>query len=317
MPHCQLHHIAFTLPSQLTADELPQIVSDLFNIDGLDPAAVRLPGGRHGYREAYSLSSNGVELISILSNGAARNTKGTCHVVVHGAALDAGGFDPAHLCREIIRRRGWGTRIDLAADDVDGVLPWEEIMECCQPDQYQNRLTTTTCRPSRNPETGKIEDTPPVYMRQQGETLYLGNADSDVSICLYTRRGPVRVEGRIRNRAAATDLIRRIADGEDITVLTLGVLSRNLKFHVPGYRRKDRRPTTAWWENFISAVAPLKLPRQRAQGHRSPWYVPPTRAIKVTKAVQRSLAGATETDIQAIIAALSDLLPLPAAAFAA
>lgn len=301
MPHCHVHHLSLTLPQPITADDLPQLVLDLFDIQGLDPAAVRLPRGRHGYREAYSLSGpRGDALIDILVGGVARNVKGTLHFDIHGAAFEA-GLDVVHVCREIINRHGWVTRIDLAADDIDGVLPWPEIVECCHADQWEERITTTTCRPRLDRKTGTMEPCPPVYLREVGETIYYGRQDSDLSICMYTRRGPVRAETRIRNRAAATDAARRIAGGEDLTAITTGVLSRNLKFHVAGLKRKDRRPVCEWWDAFLGSAPAIKLPRQRDHGHRNPWYVPPTRADKVRKTVQRHLAGANpEATIQVL-----------------
>lgn len=313
MPHCQLHHLSFTLPQALTAADLTQLCRQLFHIDNLDPAAVKLPRGRHGYREAYSLTGDhGAELISIQLSGVAGNLRNTSHIDVHGAALESGGGDQRQLCREIIDRGGWVTRVDLAADDVDGHIPWSEIVECSRAEQYENRITTTTCRPRRNRNTGEMEPSPPVYMRETGESIYYGKPDSDLSVVAYTRRGPVRIETRLRNRAAATEIIRRIADGAEIQELTLGTLRRNLIFHVPGYRRKDRRPIAPWWEAFLTAASPLKLPRQREAGHRSPWCVPPTRASKVRKALERSFAGASPTEARAILDMLAALVGVQA-----
>lgn len=292
MPVCQLHHIAFTLPAPLKSGDLPQLVQELFGIPGLEPEAVRLPRGRHGYREAYSLTGeHGAELISFLLSGVAANLKGTAHIVVHGAALETGSIDVAHICREIVARNGWGTRVDLAADDKDGVLPWSEILECSAVENWAQRISTTTCRARKNPKTGEMMEQPPVYLRSAGETVYFGRADSDLSICAYTRRGPIRVETRIRNRAATTEIIRRLAEGEDIGAITAGILRRNLRFHEAGNRRKDRRPVCAWWDRFLGAVEPIKLPRQRAKSHCNPWYTPPTRADKAGKAASRYLLG--------------------------
>ncbi|GFO57588.1 hypothetical protein GMSM_45950 [Geomonas sp. Red276] len=316
MPDCQIHHLSFTLPVAMTAADLPQLAKELFHIEGLDPAAVKLPRGRNGYRESYTLTGeHGAELISIQLSGVAGNLAGTSHLDVHGDALEAGGFDVLHLCREIVARRGWVTRVDLAADDTGGVLPWAEIVECSRSDQYENRITTTTCRPRKNRKTGTMEPNPPTYMRETGESLYFGELDSDLSICAYTRRGPVRVEARIRNRAAATDVVRRIAEGEAIHDLTLGVLRRNLTFHVAGWKRKDRRPAAPWWSSFLDSAPAVKLLRQRPDSNRSPWFVPPTRTDRALKAIKRHLAGAPPEEIQGIAEMLYSLTgasPVPA-----
>lgn len=298
MPRCHLHQIGFTLPAGLSAADLPQLVAELFSIYGLDPAAVKQPAGRHGYAESYSLrTEHGAEIISILCRPRSRHSPDTTHIAVHGAALESGNIDVPHLCREIMARHGWGTDVHLAADDTDGILPWADIMACSAADTWTDRVTTTTCRPRKNPKTGEMEDCPPTYLRSTGETIYYGQSDSDLSVCMYTRRGPVRVETRIRNRAAATEIIRRISGGEDIGTITAGILRRNLKFHVAGTRRKDRRPVCPWWARFIGDAEQITLPRTRDPQHRSPWYVPPTTADKVSKYVTRFLAGESRADV--------------------
>lgn len=292
MPHCQLHQLGFSLPQGLTSADLPQVVEDLFGIPGLDPAAVKQPSGRHGYGECYSLRTDtGAEIISILCHPRSCRSPNTTHFSVHGLALEAGNIDVRHLCQEIMARHGWGSDAHLAADDTDNVLPWSEIVECSAADTWADRITTTTCRPRKNPKTGILEDCPPTYLRSTGETVYYGASDSDLSVCAYTRRGPIRVETRIRNRAAATDIIRRIAAGEDMGSITAGILRRNLKFHEAGTRRKDRRPVCAWWDKFLGAVEPIKLPRHRDDQHRSPWFVPPTRADKAKKYITGLIRG--------------------------
>lgn len=309
MPHFQLHHLALTLPATTTETTLPRLMQELFGIDGIDPADIRLPRGRHGYREAYRLTGeHGAELINILLDGVAGNLKGTTHIVVHGAALEMGVIDVDQLCREIIGRRGWITRVDLAADDRAGLLPWPEIVEASGPDQWENRITTTTCRHRLNRKTGEREPNPPVYLRSDGETVYFGKASSDLSVCLYTRRGPVRVEIRIQNRAAATEIVRRIAAGEGVGTLTARVLRRNLIFHVPGFRRKDRRKVSPWWQAFLGSAEAIKLPRQRGDTHRNPWHIPLTRAGKACKAVQRHLAGASMEQTAEILEVLRAII---------
>jgi hypothetical protein len=290
MHYFNLHHLGFSLPLALTAADLPQLCVELFGIEGINPDTVRQSESRHGYAEWYSLrGEHGAELVSILLQGMKGNRQGTSHIDIHGAALEQDGLDVRHICQEIINRRGWGTSIHLAADDHNNLLPWEEIKECCLYDQYKNRITTHLCKPSKDRKTGKMQDNPPVFLREQGETLYLGKADSDTSICMYTRRGPVRVEIRLRNRAVTTDVIRRIAAGEELGEFTAGIIRYNLAFHVPGSRRKDRRPVCQWWTDFLGNTEALRLPRVRDNRHISPWYVPCNLADVVEKGIRRHL----------------------------
>lgn len=291
MAVCQLHHLAFTLPQGLTVADLPALVADWFGVPDLDPLDVRQTKGRNGHNECYSLRSpDGAELIAILLDGAG-SLRGTSRIEVHGRAWETSEIDAVYVCQQIIARQGWGTEIHLAADDTDSLLPWDTIQAVSLSPNWEQDITTTLCRQRISRRTGESEGAPTMTTSHTGASVYYGVRASDTSVCIYDRRGPLRVEYRTRTRAGSTDIIRRIAEGEEIGTITAGVLARVLRFHEPGGRRKDRRPVCAWWSDFLGAVEPIKLPRQRDARHKSPWYVPPTRAQRVTRYISKQLRG--------------------------
>lgn len=290
MSQCTLHHLSATIPRPLTAQDLPALVAELIGVQDLDPLTVRQGKGRYGYREYYSLRDDDGELVAILLDGQG-TVQGTSHITIHGRAWEKGQIDPAHVCRYVMDRNGWATETHLAMDDDAHILPWSMIREISTSPRWDSDITTTLCRPRKDSRTGETVGAPVMLTSQTGTTIYFGVRESDTSVCIYDRRDALRVEYRTRTRGGATEIVRRIADGDDLGTLTAGVLARVLRFHVPGPGRKDRRPVARWWTDFLGSVEPVQLPRHRDQRHRSPWYVAPTRADKVKRSVQRHLTG--------------------------
>jgi len=285
-----MHHLSVTLPRSLTAADLPALVADLFDVRDLDPLAVKQAKGRHGYREYYSLRDKEGELVAILLDGQG-TVRNTSHITIHGRAWEKGQIDPAHVCRYVMARNGWATEIHLALDDDAHLLPWTTIREISTSPRWDHDISTTLCRPRKDSRTGETVGAPVMLTSQTGTTLYFGVRQSDTSVCVYDRRDVLRVEYRTRTRGGATEIVRRIAEGDDLGTLTAGVLARVLRFHVPGSGRKDRRPVTEWWTDFLGSAEPVQLPRHRPPEYRSPWYTPPTRADKVRRSITRQLTG--------------------------
>lgn len=305
MATAQLHHLSITIPRPITAQDLPALAADLFGVRDLDPVAVRQPKGRHGYRECYSLQDQEGELVAILLDGCGTLIN-TAHITIHGRAWERGRIDPVHVCRWAMDNRAWSTGVHLAMDDTGHILPWPQIQEISTSPKWDKDICTTLCRPRKDKATGETVGAPVMLTSQTGTTLYYGVRESDTSVCAYDRRGTLRIEYRTRTRGGATEIVRRIAEGDDLGTLTAGVLARVLRFKAQGPGRKDHRPLAPWWEEFLGSAEPIQLPRHRPTTHRSPWYVPPTRADKARKAVQRCLVG-DATDSQ-VIGALRDLI---------
>jgi len=289
--HIQLHELGFTLPQALSADDLPQLFADFFNLPGIDPDTIRQPKGRNGYFELYTLKGeHGADLISVCIRGAG-NLQGTSHVLLHGEALETGKLDVVAIASDIIMKSGWGTSAHLALDDHNNLLPWQEIKDCCAYAAYSDRLITRLCKPSKDRKSGEMKDNPPTLLIEEGETIYLGKRKSDTSICIYNRRGPIRVELRLSDRGQVTGLLQRIAAGDDIGPIAAGLLHHNLAFVQAGRRRKDRRPICQWWVDFLGNAEKQTLSRHREVNHRSPWYAPADPVTRLEKKLRGELVG--------------------------
>jgi hypothetical protein len=299
--HLQLHELGFTLPQALSADDLPQLFADFFNLPGIDPETIRQPKGRNGYYELYTLKGeHGADLISICIRGAG-NLQGTSHLLIHGDALETGKLDVVAIASDIVMKSGWGTSAHLALDDHDNLLPWQEIKDCCTYGAYSDRLITRLCKPSKDRKSGEMKDNPPTLLIEEGETLYLGKRKSDTSICLYNRRGPIRVELRLSDRGQVTDLLQRIAAGDDIGPIAAGLLRHNLVFVGAGHRRKDRRPVCQWWIDFLGNAEKQTLSRHRGDNHRSAWYAPADPVSRLQKRLSKEMQGKYGEAIKALI----------------
>jgi len=299
MNNISMHELAFSLPVNTTTAAIPQLFADLFGLQAIDPEEIKQPKGRNGYLDVYSLKgAEGAELIAVCCRGTG-NLRNSTHVLIHGEALEAGGLDIQAIAAEVIARNGWGTSGHLALDDIADRLPWEEIKACCAFDAYRDRLITRLCRPN------KQSDNEPYLLTGKGESLYLGSKRSDTRILFYTQRGHIRCELRLSNRGQVTDLITRIATGDNIGPIASGLLRHNLVFVEAGFRRKDRRTACQWWLDFLDNVEALTLPRKRDAQHRSPWYVPPDPVKRREKQLRQALEGKHGERMQQMLIALA------------
>jgi hypothetical protein len=150
-----------------------------------------------------------------------------------------------------------------------------------------------------------MKENPPTLLIEEGETLYLGKRNSDTSVCMYTRRGPIRVELRLTNRGQVTDLLRRIAADDDVGPLAAGLLRRNLVFVKAGRRRKDHRKLCQWWLDFLGNAEEQTLDRHRDVKHRSIWYAPIDPVKREEKQLRQKFEGKHGEGMKELIRNLS------------
>lgn len=311
MTQCHVHHMAVTIPQWTSHQEIPALIQRLFGLDGIDPDTIIQKKGRHGYPTLYSLKTDTcAELIGIsTASRSESNNSNTTHVIVHGDALEAGNLDPRHIASEILSMGGWCSEIHLAADDHGGVLDFNDIITATDVDaagggEWESRVTTTACRPHYDKSIGQRIPTPPRFWKQFGRTVEFPG--KSLQIVIYDRRGYVRVETRLKSIAAASDVMQRIAAGDNLHSLTLGTLAANLTIHVPGARRKDRKPPIDYWTAFIAGTEPLKLNRDRATANKSPWYKPKSKGVLLEQRTATIVDAptATEQDYQDMLSVL-------------
>jgi len=265
--------LSFSLPRNYTSSELPDLISSLFGVPAcLDTAASYDPTKavfkhinkrRNYYGCSYRLDSpGGDKLVEVYVNPITESNRNTTLIQVTGYALSAYAGNPLSidvpdLCRRLLDKGGKPTAVHIAADDTAGLLPWETILECVAPDQYRERIVTTSRRV-------------PITLNQ--ETVYIGNRSDRNQICIYrkdkqeqTKFRWVRVEYRTTDRATAKAIVEHIADGAAIGVLASGLILRHLDFKERSRLTKYNRPTCSWWTQFLGGVEKMIISRDLAR----------------------------------------------------
>ncbi|MEA5114228.1 MAG: replication initiation factor domain-containing protein [Geobacteraceae bacterium] len=296
-----IHQFEFTLPKYTKLYEIPALFEQFFAVPVPDPELMKQPRGRHSYPDLYILKSeHGAELIAAATRS--RYSKpawsdNTTNITVHGYTFEQNVIDMRGLAKKVLEANGWGTGIDLAFDDLNDELDWHTIKtafgwsydrkKACYVqnlDVFRDRTITKLCRPTKNKKTGKMDPGKPRLLSEEGETIELGSKKSDTNIIIYTRRGHIRVELQLRNRDQATDLITRLAAGEDISMRAAELLRAHLNFVEPGKKRKGGRADCQWWLDFLNNAAPADI-WTKPRTNKSPWYAPVDEVKKTENAL--------------------------------
>ena len=157
------------------------------------------------------------------------------------------------LCAEFGFR---ASRIDVAFDDLQGLLSLDSIRACCDARLY-------TCR-ARTVETVISQST--TDREQESVTVYIGSKASDTRIRIYEKHADedtnefVRVELEVRRDAAQALFTCIESDGR--IRAAVGILAGHLQFRDHGnHADRSRWPITSWWSTFLGDVckAPLGI----------------------------------------------------------
>jgi Putative phage replication protein RstA len=150
-------------------------------------------------------------------------------------------------------------RIDLAVNDVNGILDIGELIRKSQEGESVSLFRTFNCYASG--ELTKERDS-----TGMGQTLYVGSFSSDMYFCIYEKdyeqyikRGIPVEEALIKNRFEirlmndrAEMAVRDLLAYQDEERTVFGIINRYLKFVDRGKgERRDRWPLNPHWEHFI------------------------------------------------------------------
>ena len=235
---CSVDWISATLPGDFSSSL--QVVSDLFG------AVTPLDYGFRGY------SRSGVVLCTgRVAWSPARPDMGV-HVDLPSSALSElhrVTSDLVGLLRCMCDLGFSFTRLDVAADDLDGILDLGEIRDCIERGDYTSRWHTATRM---------------YNLRGAGSTIYLGAPSSDSMLRIYDKAaergttGPwVRVEFQARRRVAHALVLGLVERGLSAA---LAIVRSYVDFKVgSGDSNVSRRRTALWWVRFLRGLAALRL----------------------------------------------------------
>ena len=151
------------------------------------------------------------------------------------------------------------TRLDLAYDDKEGLLPMNRIM-CDTEDEYW----------TGSPSKWRIVKSGDQRNKLKGNTAYIGSNKSMVFLRIYDKAAEreyteddnlhwIRVELVLRHdraQAAAQEIIQRYSVGE----VMCGVLKNYCCFRVPSNdSNKSRWPIADYWEKLLDGVQRIRL----------------------------------------------------------
>lgn len=186
------------------------------------------------------------------------------HVRLPASALAAMVNDPVTVLRDLAQMRAKFTRVDIAADDYQGLLDLERI-------RGKILLGELTCRSRAIVEW--------VALRGIGHTFYFGARASETFVRIYDKAAEqksqgidvtfcgqwIRVEAELKH--ARADLAARYicAHPDTWVIEAAGWFLNYLCFKEPvdGDINPSRWPTSLWWSVFLDRAIKARLIREK------------------------------------------------------
>lgn len=218
--------------------------------------------GRYGYDLGYTVDG----LINVFYS-AKRSDMGV-HVEMTGQGvrkyetlMELQGVTWAQVF-EHLRSFATFSRIDLALDEYEGLVSFDDIIEKIERGEHVGR-----CR------SFKVISGRDSYGQHTGTTIYMGSNKSDIMLRVYEKnferqQKGYEVETPIWNRwelvlkhEKANDFVARyLEDGYSFGGLFKGILTDLIRFVEPGEdTNKSRWLPCSWWSDFLERTAPIQL----------------------------------------------------------
>lgn len=227
--------------------------------------------GFRGYANAAVLDNRG------LVGWTPARPENRIHVMLSSRAL--WGWQPASLVliRDIIRIGGTFSRIDLAFDDLTGLLSMDEIRGCCLSGAVATRFRSWSSIDGYAVENDKDIHVEMIesgdFKGNVGRTIYIGRRISESFIRVYDKRAeviakhpdadppPHWIRFEIETKKDRADrLAGALVDGHNPVGYARSLI--DFKKPQPGDTRRDRWPLADWWLSFMGGheKAPLVVP---------------------------------------------------------
>ncbi len=252
-PVAHLHKINFVLPRTLDNDrKISDLVKDIFGIAGYQPNQFKGYGQRYQYNSWYEVKDDCDSVLGVIMTHGTGKFRDTTFVSLNGRCFETWTpldctIDVINLINYVFDQMGYFTRLDLAKNDYRRVTDWSEQVEISSKENFRDRLITRLNR-----------TTPPLYLRQDAESIYYGSNKSQTQILVYKKQDKeltkfpwIRFETIIRGKAQCNAAAKLLLSGIDIDALAAGILCNLLDFKEPGLNVKSKRPSCSWWTRFV------------------------------------------------------------------
>lgn len=297
--HCD--YLKFSLPTVLSDTELDQLCLELFgysfrNFD-------RLGKCRDRYKDCFNLGG----LVNIYRNGYANNARTTCFDIP-GSGIRGLELDLPKLYRLIRDRGGNVCRYDIAADDTDNVLPFDEMARLSMGEVFKEQVKTKLCRNRKDDQGEGVQVLPEISI--QPRRIQYGSTQSDNYIVVYDREHVagvnfpfMRVELRITNQKDTKALLVALTtEGVDRAQYCAGVLRGKLEFLNLDNAKKERRSAAPWWDGFLNSAQVCKLKREEGLKPK----VESRHGRTITRAIEKIMEQGNSEAMQLAIAAITN-----------
>lgn len=232
--------------------------------------------GVFGYTECYSYGH-----IKIYTNP--KNPEMGYHIIMSGQGcreyekiIAERDFDWSDFFDWAIKFKGKFTRLDVALDSFKDELNLARVLSCCKKGACVTRIKYLSEYRKIKLSDGSI----------YGRTLYFGSRSSDIMIRMYDKKQErldknydvpfetwVRCELELKHDAA-NNFAMIIANGNDVGLVTRGILSNSLRFvkgtkdsiaNARANNHQNDLPVCDWWEDFLQGVQPLKISKKATE----------------------------------------------------
>lgn len=186
-----------------------------------------------GWKWAYQKRYRTVEGIEVLTEPSSPETMPPICVNVPGAGCEFLGAQALQQLSSVLKP----TRVDFAWDGVPFSV--EEATGWVEAGHTRTRIRSAS-------KHGTL-------LGNGGSSLSLGSRTSTAEVVVYDRRGPVRLELRLRGERAESAYQVLTADASSWSVAFCGILRGLIDFvDRSATSRADRAPLLPSWENFIA-----------------------------------------------------------------
>ena len=233
---------------------------DVVSLLGLDPDLFApFPFGFSGYRKSLRCGN-----ISVYYEG--REDMG-CHVEMTGQGCrEYEAFFTLNpwvdLFKSVFSAQGKFSRLDLALDNVDGVLSLKKILKALR--HGETRSLFSEWRLIRKGVIGQGKNL-------SGETLYLGSPKSHVLFRIYDKAKQsnldgfwIRFEIQLRNNRAQ-EAVRLLADKVSIGTVATGIINNYFAIIHLDDANKSRCSLQRWWADWLQSTEKISLGTAKEQ----------------------------------------------------
>lgn len=182
------------------------------------------------------------------------------------------------LLKQIVVHRGHVTRLDLAIDNVDGLLDLKKLRRCVHENNIRTRFKNA--REINNYQLrGKLQKSPSGSAdggsseqpdNLNGSTVYFGAVSSRIQFRFYDKGAQnnldvswVRAECQLRDERANKAVLMLI-DGVEVGYLLVGIINQYVAFIHRDDSNVSRCSLQSWWAAWLSHSEKLKLSSMKA-----------------------------------------------------